>query len=46
VRCTSELTFAIDGGPFDSWVTYIALAGLLFSGVALALMGRSRWERL
>ncbi len=46
VRCTGQVSFEIEGGPFDAWITYVAVAGLLLSGVVLLLAGRSKWARI
>ena len=43
VRCTGEVLLKIEGGPFDSWLGYMALGGLVLSGVAFVLAGRSSW---
>jgi hypothetical protein len=38
--CTGAVGLVIEGGPFDSPVIWVALAGLLLFGILLGLLGR------
>ena len=46
VTCVGEVSLQVDGGPFDTWLIWVALGGLLVSGILLLVAGRSRWVQV
>jgi hypothetical protein len=46
VTCIGEVALQVDGGPFDTWLIWVALGGLLVSAILLLAAGRSRWVQV
>jgi len=46
ISCTAELTLKVSGGVFSAWISWVALGGLLLSGVLFYVAGRASWGRL
>jgi hypothetical protein len=41
ITCTATMSLRVSGSPFDAWIAYVAVGGLIVSGIALYIAGRA-----